>query len=268
MTTLTQITSTRRLGPGLTLRNVASMAWRNLVQIKHNPMELVDLSLQPVMFLLLFVYVFGGQMDGSPTNYLQYALAGLIAQNSLFATMNTSIGVNTDISKGVFDRFRSLPIARSAPLAGRIIADMFKQVWSLALMLSLGLLIGFNLDGGLLGAFGAAALLVAFAVAMSWFAVLIGVIAKSAEKVQIFAFVLIMPLTFTSSAFVRPETMPGLLETWASNLNPVSHLADATRGLLGDGPVAQPLAWTLVWAAALAALFFPLAMRAYRSKLS
>ncbi|MCH7232402.1 ABC transporter permease [Glycomyces sp. L485] len=254
-----------RPGPGATLSQIMSMAWRQMVRIKHNPFELVDLSLSPVMFLLLFVYVFGGQMAGSTSVYLQYVLGGLIAQNAIFLTMYTGTGINADLRKGVYDRFRSLPIARSAPLAGKIFADMFKQVWSIAIMLVLGLLMGFELRS-LSGAVFATLVLVMFALAISWFSVLAGVLADSEEKVQIYAFVVIMPLTFTSDAFVRVETLPGPLEAWAE-VNPVSHLARTMRGLLSEGPVAEPLLWTSVWAVALLAVTAPLAMRAYKKKM-
>src|SRR3954471_4238062 len=133
--TLAPAQATGRVGVLAGLQHTATLAWRNLVQIKHNPMELMDLSIQPVMFLLLFTYVFGGQMSGSTHAYLQYALAGIMVQNGLFATLNTAVGLNNDMQKGVFDRVRRLPIARSAPLAGRVLADLGKQLWSMVLML-------------------------------------------------------------------------------------------------------------------------------------
>lgn len=250
---------------GATAGQILSMAWRQMVRIKHNPFELVDLSLSPVMFLLLFVYVFGGQLAGSTTDYLQYVLGGLIAQNAIFLTMYTGTGINADLRKGVYDRFRSLPIARSAPLAGKIFADLFKQVWSVAVMLLLGMLMGFELRS-VSGALLAAVVVVVFALAISWISVLLGVLADSEEKVQIYGFVVIMPLTFTSSAFVDISTMPGLLGAWA-DVNPVTHLADAMRGLLSAGPVAEPLMWTAVWAVAIFAVTAPLAMRAYKKKM-
>jgi ABC-2 type transport system permease protein/oleandomycin transport system permease protein len=256
---------TTRPGLGATGSQILSMAWRQMVRIKHNPFELVDLSLSPIMFLLLFVYVFGGQMAGSTAEYLQYVLGGLIAQNAIFLTMYTGTGINADLRKGVYDRFRSLPIARSAPLAGKIFADMFKQVWSIVIMLGLGLIMGFELRS-VAGAALAALVLVVFALAISWVSVLMGVIADSEEKVQIYAFVIIMPLTFTSSAFVDINTMPGFMQAWAK-INPVTHLADAMRGLLSFGPIAEPLMWTFAWAVGILAVTAPLAMRAYRRKM-
>ncbi|GGO83588.1 ABC transporter permease [Wenjunlia tyrosinilytica] len=254
-----------RVRPAAALEQTATMAWRNLVQIKHNPMELIDLSVQPVMFVILFTYVFGGQMAGSPKEYLQYALAGLIVQNALFGTLSTGIGLNTDLTKGVFDRLRSLPIARIAPLLGRVVADTIKQVWSLALMFGLGVLLGFRFHTSVGSVLAGVGLLLLFTLSMAWMAVLIGMVASDPEKVQVFAFTTMMPLTFTSSAFVREDTMPGWLQAWVK-VNPVSHLSDAFRGLTTGGEVASPVLWTLVWAAGIAAVFAPLAMRAYRAR--
>jgi hypothetical protein len=134
----------QRVGPLDAVRHTLTLAWRSLVQIRHNPMELGDLSLQPLMFVALFAYVFGGAIAGSPKAFLQFGLAGIITQNALFLTMNTGVALNNDITKGVFDRFRSLPIARSAPLAGRIVADVVRQVWSMAILLGVGTLLGFR----------------------------------------------------------------------------------------------------------------------------
>ncbi|MFC4334458.1 ABC transporter permease [Salininema proteolyticum] len=264
MTSVEPVEAAGRPGPSATFRQSATMAWRQLVRIKHNPMELLDLSLMPIMFLLIFVYVFGGQMMGDYRTYLQYVLGGMIAQNAVFATMNTGLGLNSDLRKGVYDRFRSLPIARSAPLAGRILSDLFKQLWAFMVMVVLGVVMGFEVQS-LPGVLGAAGVLLVFSLGISWFAVLIGIISNSEEKVQIYSFVLVFPLTFTSSVFVDIDTMPGWLQAWAK-VNPITHLADALRGLLSGGPVASPVLWTVVWAAVIFAVFAPLAMRAYRRK--
>jgi oleandomycin transport system permease protein len=253
-----------RVGVLTGLRNTGTLAWRNLVQIKHNPMELMDLSVQPIMFLLLFTYVFGGQMSGSTHAYLQYALAGIVVQNGLFATMNTAVGLNSDIQKGVFDRLRSLPIARSAPLAGRVLADLGKQLWSLLLMLGVGMALGFRPHSAV-GVVGAMALMVVFALAMSWMMVLVGMVAANPEKVQMLGFVVMFPLTFSSSAFVSVASMPGWLQAWVK-VNPVTSLVNAMRAMLDGGAVQTPVIHTLLWAAALAVVFFPLALRAYQRR--
>ncbi|MFG2056611.1 ABC transporter permease [Micromonospora sp. NPDC048930] len=247
------------------LRHTGTLAWRSLVQIKHNPMELLDLSIQPVMFVLLFTYVFGGAISGSPGDYLKFALPGIIVQNAFFATMTTGFGLNNDLTKGVFDRLRALPVARWAPLAGRILADTVKQAWSVALLIGVGAILGFRLGNGLVGLLGAFALLLAFSLAASWISVLVGVLVSEPDKVQIFGFMVIFPLTFTSNAFVPTDTMPSWLQRWV-DVNPVTTLADALRGLLVSGPVAGPVARSLIWAAVLLAVFAPLAVRALRRR--
>ncbi|RBQ19886.1 ABC transporter permease [Spongiactinospora rosea] len=254
----------KRVGTGATVRQTMTLAWRSLVQIKHNPWELLDLSIQPIMFLLLFTYVFGGAISGSTGDYLQFALPGLLVQNALFYTLSTAIGLNTDITKGVFDRLRSLPIARTAPLAGRIIADTFKQVWAFALLVGFGMILGFRVTTSVAGLAGALALLVVVSLAMAWLSVLIGLKAANPEKVQMIAFSTMMPLTFTSSALVPSQTFPGWLEAW-SNVNPVTHLADAIRGLMIGGEVAQPAMISLLWALGFVVVFAPLAIRVFRN---
>ncbi|MER6199682.1 ABC transporter permease [Streptomyces sp. NPDC001586] len=254
-----------RVHPLAALRQTGTLAWRSLVSVKHNPLELVDYSISPIMFVFLFTYVFGGQMAGSPQEYLQYALAGIIVQNTLFMSTYTAMALNTDLTKGVFDRLRSLPIARGAPLFGRITADLAKQLWAMLLMIGLGALLGFEVTGGAAGFFGGLLLLLTFAAAVAWTAVLIGMLAGDAEKVQVFAFTLIFPITFTSSAFVEVDTMPGWLQAWV-NVNPVTHLSDAFRGLLLGTPAGEAIMWSLVWAAGIAVVFMPLGMRAYRSR--
>jgi len=254
-----------RVTPLAAIRQGLTLAWRSLVQIKHNPMELGDLSLQPLMFVLLFAFVFGGAMAGSPKAYLQFGLAGIIAQNALFLTLNTAVALNTDIGKGVFDRFRSLPIARSAPLEGRIAADVVRQVWSMVILLAVGVLLGFRVETGPAGVLGAFTLLVAFTLAFSWISVLVGMLVDAPEKVQLFGFVALFPLTFASSAFVPTATMPGWLQAWVK-VNPVTMFTDAMRGLLSSGDVTRPALGALAWAAAIAAVFGPLALQAFRRR--
>jgi len=254
-----------RVSPLDGLRHTGTLAWRTLVQIRHNLMEVMDYSIQPLMFVLLFTYVFGGALAGSTGAYLAFALPGIIVQNALFTTLNTGVGLSTDLTKGVFDRLRSLPIARSAPLAGRVVADIAKQAWSMALLLAVGAAIGFRVGTGPLGVLGAFALLVAVALAMSWMAVLVGLLVSEPEKVMIFGFTVMFPLTFVSNAFVQTESMPGWLQSWVK-VNPVTSLADAIRGLLVSGPVAGPVVKSLLWAALIAAVFAPLAVRAFRRR--
>ena len=258
-------TLSTRVGPVEGLRQTFSLAWRTLVQIRHNPVELIDFSVQPVMFLLLFTYVFGGAIGGSPKAYLMFALPGIIVQNSLFTTMNTATGLATDLEKGFFDRLRSLPIARFAPLSGRMAADLAKQAWAIALLLGLGLALGFRVGTGPFGVLAAAGLVLVCTLAVSWALVLVSMLAANPEKVQIFGFVVLFPLTFTSDAFVPTASMPGWLQAW-SKANPVSVISDAVRGLMVSGPAARPVVESLLWAAAFTAVFAPLAVRAFKRR--
>jgi ABC transporter DrrB family efflux protein len=256
---------TPRVGPLEGLRQTFSLAWRTLVQIRHNPAELIDFSIQPVMFLLLFTYVFGGAIGGSPHAYLMFALPGIMVQNSLFTTLNTATGLSTDLKEGFFDRLRSLPIARFAPLAGRILADLAKQTWALVMLLGIGYILGFRVGTNPLGVLAAFALVLVSALAISWALVLVSMLAANPEKVQIFGFVVLFPITFTSDAFVRTASMPGWLQAW-SKANPVSILSDAMRGLLVSGPAARSVAESLLYAAAFTLVFAPLAVRAFKRR--
>jgi ABC transporter DrrB family efflux protein len=254
-----------RVGPLDGLRQSITLAWRTVVQVRHNPWELSDFSIQPIMFVLLFTYVFGGAIAGDWRAYLTFMLPGMLVMNMLFVTLYVAQGLNTDLTKGVFDRLRSLPIARWAPLAGRIAADQVKQIWSIVLVLVIGMILGFRLGNGVAGLLGAVALLLVFALAFSWISVLIGLVAKDPERVQIFGFTALFPVTFVSNVFVPAETMPGWLQAFV-NVNPVSILADATRGLILGGPVATPVIQSLLWAAGIAAVFAPLSVRAFKRR--
>lgn len=262
---MTTLTLPRRPRPFEGIVQSATLSWRTLVQIKHNPMELIDFSVQPIMFLLLFTYVFGGAISGTTGDYLAFALPGIIVQNSLFGTLNTGVGLNTDLTKGVFDRLRALPIARWSPLAGRIVADMVKQAWAMALLLGLGTVMGFRVGTDALSVVAAFALMLGFAMAYSWMSVLVGMLVDAPEKVMIFGFAVMFPMTFVSNAFVPTDTMPGWLQGWV-DVNPVSWLADALRGLLSGGPVAGPVGTSLLWAVGILAVFAPLAVRAFKRR--
>jgi oleandomycin transport system permease protein len=247
------------------LRQTGTLAWRTLVQIRHNPWELSDFSIQPIMFVLLFTYVFGGAIAGSTGDYLTFALPGIIVMNMLFVTMYVGTGLNTDLTKGVFDRLRSLPVARWAPLAGRITADLVKQAWSIALLLGVGAILGFRIGTSAPALLGAVVLLLVFALAFSWVAVLVGVLAKDPEKVQLFGFTALFPITFVSNVFVPASTMPGWLQAFV-DVNPVTILADATRGLMLGGPVARPVMGSLLWAAVILVVFAPLSVWRFKRR--
>ena len=255
-----------RVGPVEGLRQTMTLAWRTLVQIRHNPLELLDFSIQPIIFVLLFTFVFGGAIAGSPGQYLTFALPGIIVMNAFFVTMYTGLGLNTDLTKGVFDRLRSLPIARWAPLTGRIGADLVKQAWSILLLLAVGMILGFRIRTSMAGVLGMFAIVLLFMLAFSWVSVLIGVLAKDPERVQAFGYTALFPITFVSNVFVETTSMPGWLQS-VVKANPVTILSDASRGLLIAGPVAEPVLYSLLWAAAITVVFAPLSVWAFRRRI-
>ncbi|MCC5810561.1 MAG: ABC transporter permease [Ectothiorhodospiraceae bacterium] len=249
------------------LQQTMTLAWRTLLQIRHNPWELGDFSIQPILFLLLFLFVFGGAIAGSTADYLRFVLPGVIVMNMVFVTVYVGHGLNTDLTKGMFDRLRALPIARWSPLAGRIIADLVKQAGSILLLLSVGALLGFRLETSISSLLLMVVLVLTVALAISWVMVLVGVLARDPEHVQLFGFTALFPITFISNVFVPVETMPGWVQALV-NVNPVSLLADAARGLLVGGPVLQPALWSLLWALAIMAVFAPLSVWALNRRLS
>ncbi|MFA1544315.1 ABC transporter permease [Actinomadura monticuli] len=252
-----------RISPRRTLRHGLTLAWRNVAQLKHSPEKLLDTTLMPIVFLLLFLYVFGGAVAGDTHSYLQKLLPGLVAQMAMFATMGLGTALNEDIHKGVFDRFRSLPIARSAPLVGTVLGDTVRFVIVMTVLVGFGSALGFRFHTDPLSVLAAFAVAYVFYLAVSWVSVLVGLLAPSPETVQGLAFLWVMPLTFGSSILVPDtSTMPGWLEAW-TKINPVTHLAESVRALTVGGPVGDHVWFTLAWAAGIVAVTFPLAMRMY-----
>jgi oleandomycin transport system permease protein len=254
-----------RLAPWRAVQHCFTLAWRNLVQLKSNPGELAGFIIQPLVFIVLFVYVFGGAIAGTSGSYLQYVLPGLIAQSGVFSIMATGAGLNQDITNGVFDRLRSLPIARSAPLVGRTMGELVRFAASLVILLAFGMVIGFRVHTNPLEVAAGLLLVLAFGVGLAWVSMLIGLLAKSATTVQLFSGVLMFPITFGSNVMVQTSTMPGWLQAWA-NVNPVSYLSTAVRGLLTGTPLGSSVWWSLGWSVLLTAVFAPLAIAAYRRK--
>lgn len=247
------------------IRNTLTIARRNLLHIKADPEQLVGMTIQPLMFLFLFVYVFGGAIAGSSREYLLFALPGILVQGTAFTPFTTALGLNNDFQRGVIDRFRSLPIARSSVIGGRIAADAVRVVWGELILIGAGVLLGFRFGGGLAGALGAFLLVAAFGVTLCWPMAFIGITARSPEAVNTWGFMIILPLTFASSVFAPPETMPGWLEAFV-NVNPITSVVDATRGLMLGGPVAEPLIRSIIWLVAIQAVFAPLAILRYRRR--
>ncbi|MEX2421740.1 MAG: ABC transporter permease [Actinomycetota bacterium] len=254
---------TRRAG---VVSNTLTIARRNLLHIKATPEQLVEMSIQPIMFLVLFVYVFGGAIAGSSSEYLLFALPGILVQSVSFLPFTTAIALNVDFQRGVIDRFRSLPIARSAVIGGRIMADVVRIVWSILIITAFALFLGFRFGGGVAGAFGALVLVTAFGVTMCWPMAFIGVTARTTESVNTWGFMIILPLTFASSAFAPVGSMPGWLQAFVK-ANPVTSVIDAARGLMLGGPVARPVIYSVLWMAGLTAVFAPLAILRYRRRI-
>jgi oleandomycin transport system permease protein len=247
------------------VRHAIALARRGLLKTIRTPEALIDVTIQPIIFLLLFVYVFGGAIGHSTHAYLQYVLPGLLVQSILFGSVAIGVNLNTDISKGIFDRFRSLPIARSAPLIGAVMADVIRYVILTVVLVGFGVIMGFRFHTNAASVLAACLLVVGFALCLCWVSVFVGLKARTAGAVQGILFLTMFPLTFGSNVFVQTATLPGWLQAFVK-VNPVSHLSSAVRGLMVGGPVASPVLWTLLWMAMLLAVFFPLAVRAYRKR--
>jgi oleandomycin transport system permease protein len=254
----------KSMTPNRALRHAMTLAWRSLVRIRRNPEQLLDVTLQPIVFLTLFVFLFGGSIRGeSRHTYLEYVLPGITAMTVVFASMGTGIGLNTDVTKGIFDRFKSLPIARSAPLTGTIMGDFMRYIVTIAITFGYGTLLGFRIGTNPLFALGAVALMFVFGFAVGWIWVLLGLYVKSPQSLQGFGFIVMFPLTFGSNVFVKTTTLPGWLQAWVK-VNPVTALTEASRGLVLGGPIATPAWHSFLWAIGITAVFAPLAVRRYR----
>jgi oleandomycin transport system permease protein len=261
-----QRTLRRRISVRQTLANSLTLAWRNVMQLKHSPEKLMDVTLMPIVFLVLFLYVFGGVVAGSTHAYLEELLPGLVGQMAMFATMTLGTALCDDIHKGVFDRFRSLPIARSAPLIGAVIGDSLRFCVVMVVLTGFGSALGFRFHTGPLDIVAAYALAYVFYLAVCWISVLIGLVAPSPETVQGIAMIWTMPLVFGSSVLLaNTRTMPGWLQAWVK-VNPVSDLADSVRALTIGGPVGDHPLITLAWAVGIVIVAFPLALRTYRKR--
>ncbi|MFJ3232903.1 ABC transporter permease [Streptomyces sp. NPDC086787] len=255
-----------RRGPGWWLNGAAELSRRNLRHILRSP-ELVMYGLmQPVMFVLLFTFVFGGAMDVPGGSYKQFLVPGVFVQMVLFGSVaGTTIGVATDMSSGIMDRLRSMPISRSAVLVGRTASEVLRNVVSLAVMVVVGLLIGFRFKDGLLPALGGLALLLFFGYALSWLGAFVGMSASSPEAAQSSGLIWMFPFSFVSSAFVPTGSMPGWLQVYADH-SPMTTMVNSLRGLFNGDPVAGDVVTTLAWSVGIIVVFATLAVRKYRSQ--
>jgi ABC-2 type transport system permease protein len=242
----------------------ASLAfgWRAVLKIKHVPEQLADVIGIPILFTLLFTYLFGGALAGSTGDYLQFLLPGTLAMTLLLISVYTGVGLNTDVTKGIFDRFRSLPIWPPAAVAGALLGDALRNLLAAAIVIALGLVMGFRPAGGGVGVIAAVAVLLLFSFSVAWIWTALGLVLRSPSAVSNVSLLFVFPLTFASNVFVSPKTLPGWLHAFVK-VNPVSHLVSAERGLMGGTATAGEIAWVLIASGALVALFAPLTMYLY-----
>ena len=242
-----------------------TFGWRGMLKIKHVPEQLIDVTLTPVLFLLMFTYLFGGALAGSTTEYLQFLLPGILVQSVLFTSVYSGVTLNTDVTKGVVDRFRSVPVWRAAPLVGAVLGDSVRYAIASTVVVVLGLVMGFRPEAGVAGVLASMLLVVVFSSGLAWVFTTVGMLLRSPSAVMNTGFMGLFPLIFLSNVFVDPETLPGWLEAFVG-VNPISHLVTAVRGLMDGTAMAGEIALVLGTAAALTAVFAPLTVRLYRGK--
>ena len=259
------LSSTPRPPRATRLAAVLAFGWRGMLKVKHVPEQLLDATISPVMFVLMFTYLFGGAIAGSTGEYLEYILPGLLVMSVLFTTVYSGVALNTDLTKGVVDRFRSLPIWKPAPLVGALLGDSVRYALGGTVIIVLGVILGYRPDAGIEGVLAALALVVVFAFGLSWVFTTLGLVLRSPNAVMNAGFMGIFPLTFLSNVFVDPDTLPAGLEAFV-NANPISVLSTASRGLMEGTPVGEEILISLGVAAALTAVFLPLTTRLYRSR--
>jgi ABC-2 type transport system permease protein len=246
------------------LANALTFGWRGMLKIKHVPEQLLDVTVTPVLFLLMFTYLFGGAVAGSTGEYLQFILPGVLAQSVLFTSVYSGVSLNTDMTKGVVDRFRSLPVWRPAPLVGAVFGDSVRYTVAAVVVLVLGFIMGFDAAGGPAGVLGAIAVVVAFTFGLSWVFTTIGLVMRAPNAVLNTGFMLLFPLVFLSNIFVDPSTLPGWLESFV-DVNPISHLVTAVRDLMAGTAEFGDVALVIGEAAVITAVFAPLTVRLYRA---
>jgi ABC-2 type transport system permease protein len=246
-----------------TVSQTLSMAWRALKKMRRNPEQFFDVTLQPLLFTAMFAYIFGGAISGNVSSYLPLLIPGIVAQTVLTTCMASGVQLREDLDKGVFDRFKVLPIARISPLAGPVIADVVRYFIAASLTFVMGVIIGYRPGGGVFGVLGAIALSIFIGWSLAWIFTWIGTIARNARSVQGISMLILFPLTFLSNAFVPVKTLPSGLADFVK-INPVSHLVSATRDLANNGTISGEVGWTLLAGLAVIAIFAPLSVRSYR----
>ncbi|MFI6030145.1 ABC transporter permease [Amycolatopsis magusensis] len=239
-----------------------TFGWRALLKIKHVPDQLFDVTAFPIMMTLMFTYLFGGALAGSTENYLQFFLPGILVQSVVMITMYTGVGINEDISKGIFDRFRSLPIWRPSVIVGALFGDAVRYLLGATITILLGLLLGFRPGGGFVGVLAGVAMLLVFSFSLSWVWTMFGLKLSTSKSVMGWSMMVLMPLTFGSNIYVDPATMPSWLRT-VVEVNPVTHLVSSVRGLMHGTVAGSDLLWVFGSCAVLIAVFGPITMRLY-----
>ena len=257
------LASTPRPPRASRMQTVMAFGWRGMLKVKHVPEQLLDVTITPVMFVLMFTYLFGGAIAGSTGEYLDYILPGILVMSVLFTTVYSGIALNTDLTKGVVDRFRSLPVWRPAPLVGALVGDSVRYALAGTVIVVLGVALGFRPDAGIGGVVAAMALVIVFAFSLSWVFTTLGLLLRSPNAVMNAGFMAIFPLTFLSNVFVDPETLPAGLKEFV-DVNPISILSTASRGLMHGNADSTDILIVLATAAALTAVFAPLTTRLYR----
>ena len=242
-----------------------TFAWRAVLKIKHVPEQLFDVTAFPIMFTLMFTYLFGGALAGSTGEYLQFLLPGILVQTVVFITIYTGFTLNTDITKGVFDRFRSLPIWRPSVLVGALLGDAARYTMASTMVIVLGLVLGFRPSGGPIGVLLSVALLLVFSFSLSWIWTALGLVLRTPNSVMGVSMMVLFPLTFVSNVFVDPQTMPSWLQTIVG-FNPITHLVTAVRGLMSGTVTPGQIGLVLVSCGALIVVFAPITMYLYRNK--
>jgi ABC-2 type transport system permease protein len=242
-----------------------TFGWRAILKIKHVPEQLFDVTAFPIIMTLMFTYLFGGALAGSTRDYLQFFLPGIMVTSVVMITMYTGVGLNTDIEKGVFDRFRTLPVWRPAALVGMIFGDVLRYILAATVIMCVGLALGFRPTGGPMGVVSAIALLVIFSFAFSWVWTMFGLLLRSEKSVMGVSMLVLMPLTFLSNVFVDPRTMPGWLQAFVE-INPISHLVTGVRSMMAGSWNMPEITWTLLASAAFVLVFGTLTMRLYNRR--
>ncbi len=254
---------THRVSPADTVSQTMTMAWRATKKMRRNPEQFFDVVFQPLLFTAMFAYIFGGAVSGSVADYLPLLIPGILAQTTLTACIATGIQLREDMDKGVFDRFKSLPIARIAPLAGPMVADLLRYTIATVLTFATGFAMGYRPDGGVFGVVSATLLVIVTGWSLAWIFTFVGIIGRSAQSVQGISMMIMFPLTFLSNAFVPEDTLPTWLQKFVQ-INPVSHVVSAVRDLANTGTVTAQVGWALLACVAVVAVFAPLSVRAYR----